>query len=487
MQLLRSTKRLRPLLLVVAISCGLMTSAQADPIETNLVHAVNRLSFGARPGELEQFQQIGFDRYLQQQLSPDTLPEPQNLTDQLSQLETLQQTPTELQQQYSELQKGDRKAARQLQQHVMQQAAQARLLRAIESPRQLQEVMVDFWFNHFNVDANKGRSRLWIASYDQIAIRPNVLGRFRDLLGATAHHPAMLFYLDNWQNTAPNSPGAKGRFQGLNENYARELMELHTLGVQGGYTQQDVITLAKILTGWGIARPNQGDRTGFYFDAKRHDFSNKVFLDQAIKGVGEAEGEQALDILSKSPATARHISFELAQYFVSDQPPVALVDRLTQRYLETDGNIRSMLETLFRSPEFSDAKTYQAKFKTPYQYVLSSLRGTGTRMDQMQPIAGLLRQLGMPLFNCPTPDGYANTQSAWLNPDAMTRRLSFATALTQGQFAKSSGAIVPQVDASQLQTTIGYTFSPNTQSAIAASPPALRAAVLLGSPEFMYR
>ena len=366
-----------------------------------------------------------------------------------------------------------------------------------------------------------------MGAYEEAAIRPNALGHFRQLLEATAQHPAMLYYLDNWQNTAPNSPGARGKFQGLNENYARELMELHTLGVEGGYTQQDVISLARTLTGWGFRRPGRLAAGGyeFYFDPKRHDFGDKVFLGQTIKGSGIDEGEKALDISARSPITAHHISYQLAQYFVADQPPPALVDRLTQRFQATDGDIREVLNTLFHSSEFNDPKYYSVKFKTPYQYVVSTVRATGVKVNNFRPLSGMLEQLGMPLYGCLTPDGYKNTQDAWLNPDAMTRRLSFATALASGRmrlnqsltetamanpslskadtlpsdrFNPTDGTTMvnpvggnlpskPQpVDALQLANTLGNHFSSQTESAIATSPLQLRAALILGSPEFMH-
>ena len=226
---------------------------------SKILHIINRISLGAAPGDIEKVREIGIDKYIQQQLTPESIPEPQSLKNQLAQLETLRLTPSQLYSQYSisrlpkptaEIKQQRRKKER----LIRQQAVKARLLRATESPRQLQEVMVDFWYNHFNVYQNKGQTRLWMGAYEQQAIRPHVFGKFRDLLGATARHPAMLFYLDNWQNTASNNR-PKGRFKGLNENYARELMELHTLGVDGGYTQEDVINLAKIFTGWGFRRP----------------------------------------------------------------------------------------------------------------------------------------------------------------------------------------------------------------------------------------
>ncbi|MEO0934685.1 MAG: DUF1800 domain-containing protein, partial [Cyanobacteria bacterium J06641_2] len=347
---------------------------------SKILHIINRLSFGAAPGDVAKVQEIGIDKYIQQQLTPESIPEPQSLKNKLSQLQTLGLTPAQLHSQYSvrRLPKPNpqmRKQRRKKQRLILQQAVKARLLRSSESPRQLQEVMVDFWYNHFNVYQNKGLTRLWIGAYEEQAIRPYVFGKFRDLLGATARHPAMLFYLDNWQNTAPNNR-PRGRFKGLNENYARELMELHTLGVDGGYTQADVINLAKIFTGWGFRRPGIKFKDGydFYFNAKRHDFTDKVFLSQEIKGSGIAEGEKALDILAKHPATARHISYKIAQYFLADKPPKTLVDKLSKRYLTTDGDIRAILETLFKSSEFWDEKYYNSKLKTPYQYAIYSAK-----------------------------------------------------------------------------------------------------------------
>lgn len=512
--------------------CSLATAA--TPTDPKILHVLNRLSFGPRPGDVQMVEQMGVNRYIQQQLSPTSIPEPQQLTEQLSQLDTLNLMPPVLLSQYQpanaqKLTPEERKSLRQKARAVMQQATQARLLRATESKRQLEEVMVDFWYNHFNVFAGKGIDRLLVGAYEQQAIRPHAIGRFRDLLGATARHPAMLFYLDNWQNTAPNSPGARGRFKGLNENYAREVMELHTLGVEGGYSQQDVMTLAKIFTGWTFRRSGQttADPTGFYFDPKRHDASDKVFLGYKIKGGGVEEGEKAFDILAKSSVTARHISYGLAQYFVADNPPKSLVDRLTKQYLATDGDVRSVLKTLFQSAEFWQTQYYSAKFKTPYQYVISAVRATGLAVTNIQPLNNTLAQLGMPIYGCPTPDGYKNTRDAWLNPDAMTRRLSFATTLASGRMplqraiapgrtallpstlasatpARSGltmpsvldsmptqstpiAALMQPIDATQLATTLGNPFSVKTQQAIAANPSPLRAALMLGSPEFMYR
>jgi uncharacterized protein (DUF1800 family) len=472
------------LILWISISIPSYSTTKADP---KVLHIINRLSFGPRPGDMENVEAIGIERYIKQQLTPESISEQPGLVNKLAQLETLRLTPVQLFQQYGR-QQGEKptpeaqKANRQRSRVIIEQAVTARLERATQSRRQLYEVMVDFWFNHFNVYAGKGLTRLWVGAYEQQAIRPFALGRFRDLLGATARHPAMLFYLDNWQNTAPGSAGARGRFKGINENYARELMELHTLGVDGGYTQEDVMNLAKIFTGWGFHRRSlRADNSdGFYFDPSRHDMSDKVFLGQSIKGSGITEGEQALDILAKSPKTARHISYKLAQYFIADKPPQALVERLSQRFLSTDGNIQAVLDTLFHSSEFWDSQYFHQKFKTPYEYIVSAIRATGIEINNFQPIYNSLQQLGMPLYGCQTPNGYQNTQDAWLNPDAMTRRLSFATALSNGRFGKP-------VDATKLALTLGNPFSDTTNKALSSSPRQLRAALILGSPEFMKR
>jgi uncharacterized protein (DUF1800 family) len=498
--------------LASAIWIVLANIAQAEPANPKIIHLLNRLSLGIRPGEIEQVQKLGVDKYIQQQLNPDAIAEPAILTDRLSKLDTINLSPVELFQRYNPNRKidiqspipGDKKILQQQARQVTNQAIEARLWRSIYSQRQLNEVMVDFWYNHFNVHADKGIDRLWVGAYEQQAIRPYAMGKFRDLLGATARHPAMLFYLDNWRNSKQNS-NQKGRSQGLNENYARELMELHTLGVDGGYKQDDVISLAKILTGWGFKQPGQKvpDGYSFQFNSNRHDFSNKTFLNQNIIGSGIAEGEQALDLLSRHPSTARQISFKLAQYFVTDNPPKSLVNKLSKRFVASDGDIKLVLDTLFSSSEFWDSKYYGTKFKTPYQYAISSIRSTGTEISNPKPLNDFLKQQGMPLYGCPTPNGYKNTQDAWLNPDSLTRRINYATNLAKGKLPISastttapnsplqiqsglpSALTIPVVDPVKLAATLGNNFSTQTQQAISASNPDLRAALILGSPEFM--
>ena len=512
------------------------------------MHALNRLAFGPRPGDFEHVRAIGAEAYIHQQLRPEAIAIPDSMAERMQEFSTLRMTPAAMFLEYERPilmarrenpdQKRSLNSLRLRRFNVIREAVAARLLRAIEGPRQLQEVMTAFWFNHFNIFAGKGLCAIWTGSFEQQAIRPHTMGRFRDLLGATARHPAMLFYLDNWQNTAPGSPGANQRFDGINENYARELMELHTLGVNGGYTQSDVIALAYILTGWGLPkvgvevfrnrpfmrrwmksrfdaprRPTYATGDAFYFDPDRHDFSSKTLLGHTIEGGGAHEVEQALDLLARHPSTAKHLSYQLAQYFVADEPPPALVARMTSTYEESDGDIRAVLSSMFTSPEFWDRRHFRAKYKTPYEYVISSVRATGAPVRNIRPLAGTMQLLGMPLYGCQTPNGYSDRQDAWLNPDSMMARLSFATALgtgnlplecdpeddaagNRGYFNKRGttniklGAGGPKMeppDANALTVALGNTFSAQTRDAIEAAPPRLRAAMVLGSPEFMMR
>ncbi len=452
-----------------------------------ITHVLDRLTLGARPGDRTQVERSGVDAYIQAQLSPASSVEPATLARHLKTYSTLSLTPVDLFKEYTPGRNStpeSRAAARAKQAQVTQEALQARVRSALENEHQLQEVMADFWFNHFNVYLGKGLTKLWVGVYEKDAIRLNALGKFRDLLGATAKHPAMSFYLDNWLNTDPNSRRARGRYKGLNENYARELMELHTLGVEGGYTQADVESLTRILTGWGLAQDSEQspDGSGFFFEPARHDASDKTLLGQSISGGGQDEGERALDLLAQHPSTARHISYKLAEYFVSDTPPEALVSRLSDRFLSTDGDIRAVLLSLFESNEFWDDAYYQRKFKTPYQYLISMVRATGLSApddNTVRRIMGAMAQLGMPLYRCRTPNGYAQVESAWLNADAMLQRVDLAQ-----MAANLDRENKPSVDA--LKETLG-SFSAQTLSVVEDSPPPLQPALLLGSPEMMYR
>ena len=339
---------------------------------------------------------------------------------------------------------------------VVGEVSQAKLLRAIYSERQLDEVMTDFWYNHFNVFVGKGLDRYMVASYERDVIRPHALGKFKDLLVATAKSPAMLFYLDNWQSVGPHSelalygPGGKphvggrryARFPrqrpqakklptGLNENYAREIMELHTLGVDGGYTQKDVTELAKVLTGWGIEKPQQGGE--FRFREIAHEPGTKYVLGHKIDEHGQAEGRAALDILAHHPSTAKFISRKLAMRFVSDNPPQSLVDRMADTFLRKDGDIREVLRTMFKSPEFWSADAYRAKVKTPLEFVASAARVSGVDVRNALPLVQFLNRMGMPLYGMQPPTGYSMKADAWVNSSALLNRMNFALALCSGR------------------------------------------------------
>jgi uncharacterized protein (DUF1800 family) len=322
---------------------------------------------------------------------------------------------------------------------IVSELLQAKLLRALYSERQLQEVMTDFWFNHFNVYLYKDFDQYLVTAYERDVIRPHALAKFKDLLVATAQSPAMLFYLDNWLSIGPKSPAAvavnKGKAGqatlGLNENYGRELMELHTLSVSGGYTQHDVAELARVLTGWTLQPLEQG--AAFQFDPKKHDPGDKIILGQTIPENGVNEGMQVLDILAHHPNTAQFIARKLAMRFVADDPPPALVDRMAQKFLSTDGDIREVLRTMFKSPEFWSAKAYRVKVKTPFEFVVSSLRATGTDLSNPGPLLGTLNKMGMPLYQMVPPTGYSMTESTWMNSEALLDRVNYALALSNGQ------------------------------------------------------
>jgi uncharacterized protein (DUF1800 family) len=314
---------------------------------------------------------------------------------------------------------------------------QTRLLTDLYSQRQLQAVMTDFWLNHFNVYLKKGPYAPWyLVDYQQNVIAPRAMGKFEDLLVATAESPAMLFYLDNHTSIGPHSlaaqraqanPAAKNRDPGLNENYARELMELHTLGVDGGYTQRDVTEVAKVFTGWTVDDPRKGG--AFIFNDRRHEPGAKHVLGQTIQENGQQEGLQVLHMLAMSPATAHHISQQLAERFVSDTPPPALVDRMAKTYLHTGGDIREVLRTLFASPEFWSRDAYRAKVKTPEEFVISAVRATGGQVERPAIVLNAMNQLGMPFFGCQTPNGYSWKADAWINSADLVNRINIALAL----------------------------------------------------------
>ncbi len=310
-----------------------------------------------------------------------------------------------------------------------------KLLRATYSNHQLVELLDDFWFNHFNVFLNKGADRYLAPTYEREAIRPNVFGKFYDLLLATAKSPAMLFYLDNWESVAPDAnvrrkSGKPAR--GLNENYGRELLELHTLGVNGGYTQKDVVEVARCFTGWTIANPQTGG--GFEYNDKVHDENQKIVLGHVIRaGGGMNDGLEVLNILAHHPSTARFISLKLAQRFVADDPPPSLVERMAQTFTKTDGDLRQVMQTMFTSGEFWSRGSYRAKVKTPFEMLVSALRATNADVSSTYGLANELQKLGEPLYRKVEPTGYPNVNAEWVSSAALLERMNFGLALANNR------------------------------------------------------
>lgn len=406
-------------------------------------------------------------------------------------------------------------AANAPQQVIGAQLTEAKLYRAIYSERQLQEVMSDFWYNHFNVFLDKGADRFLVPAYEREAIRPNALGKFRDLLQATAQHPAMLFYLDNWQSVsadfgkrAERMMARRGRLnangkvprapvRGLNENYARELMELHTLGVDGGYTQKDVTEVARCFTGWTIRDPRT-DGT-FFYDDRRHDKGEKVVLGVTIPaGGGKEDAEKVLDILARHPSTAKFVSRKLAQRFVADEPPAALVERMAKAFRESNGDIPAVLKAMIDSPEFFSQGAHRAKIKTPLEMIASAVRSTGAEVSFAAPLGQQLAQLGQPLYRKQEPTGYSSLAADWVNSAALLSRMNFALALAQNRIPGvkvDTGRFGSEADPKAIGRLLtGRDMSEQTQAAIQAKmaeqkdvTPALVAGLVMGSPEFQRR
>lgn len=487
---------------------GYFADPHATPAAT--VEVLNRITWGANAQSLATVSRIGLQRYLERQLHPQPAVLPAPVQAQIDAM-TITQVPFEpLVQQLEQRRKtaaalvdddagnAARKEYQQEMTRLAREAATRSLLRALYSPNQLQEQMTWFWMNHFNIFQGKSDLRVMVGNYEEQAIRPHALGKFHEILAAVAHHPAMLRYLDNQQNAAGH----------VNENYARELMELHTLGVDGGYSQHDVQELARILTGVGV---NLGDRQPrlrpelqaqyvrrglFEFNPNRHDYGDKQFLGQTVRGQGLAELDQALDRLSRAPATARYISRKLAVFLVSDAPPPALVMRMSDTFLHTDGDIAAVLRTLFESPEFQQSLGRQ--FKDPMHYLLSSVRLACDQQPILNPMPLLnwLNRMGEPLYGRISPDGYAISGSTWSGSGQMTTRFEFARALGSGNTAlfrregtqPSVPPAPPQLAGTAYFAAIRRTLSTGTQQALqqAASVPEWNT-FLLASPEMMRR
>ncbi|HEU4767948.1 MAG TPA: DUF1800 domain-containing protein, partial [Pyrinomonadaceae bacterium] len=403
-------------------------------------------------------------------------------------------------------------------QRIMAELQASRILRAVYSERQLHEVMVDFWTNHFNVFAGKGADRWLLPAYDRDTIRPHAMGKFGALLQATAQSPAMLFYLDNFQSVSPNMrprPLANPQQQrrGINENYARELMELHTLGVDGGYTQKDVQEVARCFTGWTIFQPRGGAaavnamsgeaarRTAgtFFFNARTHDDGEKTVLGHKISaGGGFKDGLTVLDILARHPSTAKFIATKLVRHFVADNPPKSLVDRVAATFTKTDGDIRETLKTIFFSKEFNSAEAYRVKIKRPFELVISAIRTLGADTNGGPGTHQWLARMGEPLYGFQTPNGYSDAAESWVNTGGLLERMNFGLALagnrvqgTRVDLARLTNGQTSQskVMDEALKTILAGEISPSTKETLAkqldqADPVTKVVGLILGTPEF---
>ncbi len=485
-------------------------ASQLSPAQIDSVSLLNRVTWGVNVVTAQQVDRLELERYLDQQLHPAPTPMPAAVQAQIASMTISQRSIESLTQDLEQSRRAadaianddEKKIARQAYQQELnrlaREAATRSLLRALYSPNQLQEQMSWFWMNHFNVHQGKHNLRALVGDYEERAIRPHVLGRFRDLLSATVHHPAMLRYLDNEQNAVNH----------INENYARELMELHTLGVNGGYSQRDVQELARILTGVGVnlgstapkvRRDLQAQyvRQGlFEFNPNRHDYGDKQLLGQTVRGRGLAELGEAIDRLSRHPATARFICGKLAVYFVSDNPPAALVARMSQTFQRTDGDIAATMRTLLTSAEFTQSLGH--KFKDPLHYVVSAIRLAydDKPILNVAPMLNWLNRMGEPLYGRQTPDGYPLVEAAWASPGQMTTRFEIARAIGSGNAGlfKTDEAqpqerpAFPQLANSLYFQSLQKTLSPATRQALdQAGSQQEWNTFLLSSPEMMHR
>jgi len=575
-------------------------------------HALDRLTFGQRPGDMDRVRKIGLKKWIDAQLNPERISENPVLLARLENLETLRMSPREIWQKYPQTSsilavlrgkppipsdplfrmtteryasyfrlddtekptgaalkpiaalqdfispdqiailrsgKPDQKLAvlaavpeeqwdpffaamdrtlrgqlqniapiamkrrmmmfNSAQQVVAYDLQTAKMDRAILSHRQLAEQLADFWYNHFNVYLDKGNDRFLVPAYDREVIRPHILGKFEDLLSATAHSPAMLYYLDNYQSVAPPAESKRRGQRGLNENYARELLELHTLGVDGGYTQNDIIGVARCFTGWTIRDAKDG--SVFWFNEKAHDRGEKVVLGVTIPaGGGEDDGRKVIEILAHHPSTARFISTELAQRFVADKPPESLVRSMADTYLSSGGDIRAVMKTMLSSKEFWSKGAYRAKLKTPLEMVASAARATNAEVHDSFALANQVAALGEPLFRKTEPTGYLNTSDEWISSGALLTRMNFAMRFAEnrvlGVRVKPDDLVddisAPDVNATAerllftrptsqtreaIETAIQKQKESSTAKRARAITPAFIAALILGSPDFQRR
>jgi uncharacterized protein (DUF1800 family) len=485
---------------IVLVFLQLLTTAKGSPAppqateQTKATHVLNRLGFGARPGDVERVQKMGVREYIEQQLHPESISDTR-IDERVASLASLHMSQTEIFKHYPQPQdlakelgisKADQAANRgKIQQYMktnmlerpaqlLQELISNKVIRGVESERQLQEVMTDFWFNHFNIYWDKGADRWLTTDFETNVIRPHALGKFKDLLLATAKSPAMLFYLDNYLSTSPapaveaalkkrqaNNANAAKRKPGINENYARELMELHTMGVDGGYTQKDVTEVARAFTGWTIDRPRQDAE--FNFRAGMHDRNEKTVLGNRLAANrGIQDGEQVIDILARHPSTAHFIATKLVRRFVSDDAPESLVDKVAATYTKTDGDIREILRTIFYSDEFMAPENYGKKMKTPFEYAVSSIRALGGETGGNPQIAKAIGTMGQPLYQYQPPTGFPDRADYWMSDGALVARLNFAVTLASNRI-------------------------PDTKIKLNGFKDAQAAALFLGSPDFQKR
>ena len=518
-------------------------------VDEAILHTLNRLAYGPRPGQVERIKQTGLSKWIDQQLNPNSIDD-KAVEARLENLPTLRMNTTELIANYPQPKQAAKQAGvngeqfkqqskldpagsvpaqdslpnsetttafssrpattdapspmKQMPtnvatpgaglrgaltddpnavpraiaddskrpQRVVEELGMAKMTRAIYSERQLQQVMDDFWFNHFNVFAGKGEDRYYLTSYERDVIQPHALGKFKDLVTGIAKSPAMLFYLDNflsadplaaqrlaqqralrrqrrggWNRVARPMPSQNARtanqkkqVRGLNENYGRELMELHTLGVDGGYTQKDVTEVARCFTGWTIEKPRENPQ--FKFEERIHDPDPKIVLGKKLNAGGRKDGEQVIELLVRHSSTAKFISTKLARRFVADNPPPALVARMAETFKSTDGDIRAVMHTMIYSPEFWTRDAYRAKIKTPLEFVASTVRALGADVDTAMPLVQWVGRIGEPLYQCQPPTGYSDRAEAWVNTGALLNRLNFSLALT-GNKVRGARSDVP--------------------------------------------
>jgi uncharacterized protein (DUF1800 family) len=544
-------------------------------------HALNRLAYGPTPGQVDRVRKQGLEKWIDQQLNPSSIDD-SALEARLERYPTLRMSSDKLVEKFpqpqqaakkegiskEEYQEKQREKAREAvakvdpqnpnaaaeeqlakivgPQRIVVELSMAKLDRAIYSNRQLEAVMEDFWFNHFNVFAGKNQDRWLLTAYTRDTIRPHTLGKFQELLIATAKSPAMLVYLDNWLSAdpiaskrmqaelaarrrrfegvfGPSMPpppggavqaGNKKQERGLNENYGREVMELHTLGVDAGYTQADVIEMAKCMTGWTVHAPRKDP--DFFFDDRIHTSGKKVVLGHAINYGGIKDGEEALKMLASNPNTAKFISTKLARHFVSDNPPPALVDRMAQTFQSSNGEIRAVLKTMIYSTEFWSKETYRSKVKQPFELAASTARALGAEVDVTLPLAQWVGRMGEPLFQAQPPTGYSDKSETWVNTGALLNRLNFALALSSNKVSGTKSDLAallgPEAEtdphkalASALATFLDNQIAEQTQQTLEArleDPQILQAALddpvkhvnesliaglVLGAPEFQRR